>query len=242
MKKRYMASLAAAAVALLPATASASTSGTDDVRLSYRVPSGESGNVALDGSTYHNNGSLRGGVTRSKGSYKFHRLSADHHFDRIHAHDSPSLSPGINPFSFGLRLKVRPTAEWENNEMAVIRHGDSDTTGGNYKMELRKTPNGTVAVECVIHDADRQGSGYVRSALGVTLNDGHWHTVTCARDDATTVSLTIGHHVLKRPVHGTLDDVTGKAPFLLGYQQGAHRIGKREQFVGRMDNIHVTVH
>jgi hypothetical protein len=231
--------VAAAALALLvPAPAPAH--GIDS-RLSYQVLPNEVGTVAVDSSGYSNDGILKGGVsrrvTRGVGVYKFHPLSQDHTYDRIRAPDDPSLSPGPAPFTYSVRLKVSPEAEWSHSEMAVLRHGDSDTPGGNYKMELKKNPDtGVVSALCVMHDDDGHGAGYVRGNGPVkSIADGHWHTIACSRVTEDTVSLSVDRHPAERATRGNLGNVAGQAPLLIGCQF------KADQFVGKMDDITITM-
>jgi hypothetical protein len=233
-----------AAVALAMLVPAPATAQSTDTRLSYEVPVGEAGTVAVDGSGYANDGILKGGVSRGLGVYKFHRLSRDHRYDRIRAPDDPSLSPGLASFTYSVRLKVSPEAEWSHSEMAVLRHGDSDTTGGDYKMELGKNPEtGVVSANCVMHDDDGAGVGYVRGTGPLTsIADGDWHTIACRRDVAAdTVSLTVDGDTRVRAPHGALGNVAGHAPLLIGYQFGADGVHKREQFVGKLDDITMNV-
>lgn len=233
----FVAAVALALLVPLPATAQ-----TTDVRVSYTDPKSETGRDAVDQSSYHNDGRLRGGVTRVDGTYRFHRLALNHKYDRIQAPNTASLNPGLSLFSYGARLKVSRHAAWRNSEMAVIRHGDSDVPGGDYKMELRKTPTGIVTAFCVIHDDDKVGVGYVRGRGGLkTIADGKWHTITCARVDTNMVSLTIDGHTVERPTTGDLGNVEGNVPLLIGCQKQADGVRFREQFVGWMDNMNVTV-
>jgi hypothetical protein len=240
MRARFMF-VAAGAVALLVPTPA--TAQEVDVRLSYQVLSDEVGTVAVDGSAYSNDGVLKGGVSRVLGVYKFHRLSLDDRYDRIRAPDDASLSPGLALFTYSVRLKVSPQAEWSHSEMAVIRHGDSDSPGGDYKMELRKSPEtGVVSAFCVVHDDDGEGVGYVRGRGSLkSIADGSWHTIACSRVAADTVALSVDGHTTLRATHGDLGNVAGKAPLLIGCQFTSDGLHKREQFVGKMDDITITV-
>jgi hypothetical protein len=242
VRRKSMTVVALTAVGALLAPSPATAVATD-TRLSYEALPTESGNVAVDESGHSNDGVLRGGVTRVNGVYQFHRLSGDHRYDRIQAPDDPSLNPGLSPFTYSVRLKVSPNAEWSHSEMAVIRHGDSDAPGGDYKMELRKNPvTGTVSVFCVIHDDDGVGAGYIRGRGGLkSIADGHWHTVTCSRVDADTVALSVGQHTVERATRGDLGNVVGAAPLLIGFQLRPDKVHRREQFVGKMDDITVAV-
>jgi hypothetical protein len=215
---------------------------TTDVRVLYDAPKSEVGHDAIDQSTNGNDGHLRGGVTRVHGVYQFHRLALDHKYDRIRAANSVSLNPGLSMFTYSVRLKVEPNAAWRHTEMAVIRHGDSDVAGGDYKMELRKTPAGIVTAFCVIHDDDEVGVGYVRGRGGLkTIADGNWHTIACSRVAVDMVALTIDGHTVQRPTTGDLGNVEGNVPLLIGCQMTGDGVHMREQFVGQMDDITVTV-
>jgi len=233
----FTAAVTVALIAPVPAGATAV-----DTRVSYTAPDTETGKVAVDESGNDNDGTLRGGVTSVHGVYKFHRVSRDHRFDRIIAPNSDSLNPGLSPFTFGLRLKLSPKAEWSNSEMAVMRHGDSDADGGDYKMELIKLPTGRVAVFCSIHDNDGAGHGYIRGRGGLkSIADNKWHTIICGRVDADTVSLTVDDDTVEQAVRGDLGNVVGDVPLMLGCQFVKSGPRKREQFVGKMDDVAVTV-
>lgn len=235
MRPRHVvAALAAACLAILPSSASA---GADEqTRLLFTAT--ESGRYAVDRSAFHNDGVLRGGVDRSKGAYRFR---AGYPHDRIKAAHHSSLNPGHLAFFYGVRLRVPVNARWAHDEMSVIRHGDSETAGGDYKMQLVRTDRGTVSAVCAMHDG-RGGSGYVRGPGRLdTVNDGRWHTVTCSRQPADqTISLTIDDHTRTR--HASLaGPLVGHEPMLLGVQPRNTRRGFREQFVGRMDDVTVAV-
>jgi len=215
-----------------------------DVRVSYQALDGETGTIAVDGSGFANDGHLKGGVSRVRGFYKFHPLSLDREYDRIRTPPDPSLNPGRAPFTYSVRLKVAPDAEWSHSEMAVLRHGDSDSPGGDYKLELRKgAETGVVSAFCVIHDDDGEGAGYVRQpGRRTAIADGRWHTIACSRIDAATVALSVDGHVTVRAVRGDLGRVVSEDPLLIGCQFARDGIHKREQFVGEMDDVTITVH
>jgi hypothetical protein len=237
--KRFICTAAAAAVLLTPLPA---MSAEPEIRVLYEA-SETVGSTAIDSSSFHNDGRLLGGVTRRNGAYRFHSLSsAGHRFDRIRAPFDPSFNPERRPFSYGARVRVSPQAEWSHAEMAVLRHGDLDTSGGDYKLELRKTPTGIVVAFCAMHDDDGEGTGYVRSNGALeTIADGRWHTLTCRRVDGNRVSLTIDGVEKTRRTSGDLGSMVNTDPLLIGVHLTSDRLGLREQFVGLMDDIHVTV-
>lgn len=235
MKKLGITSVVALLV-MWPCTAYAA-----QTHLLYRVPAREKGRVAIDSSGHHHNGRLLGGVTRRDGAYKFHRLAGGR-FDRITARNHPGFNPGFARFTYSVRLKVSPSARWLDTQMAVLRHGDTDVAGGDYKMELQRSPDGAVSAFCVIHDDDRHGAGFVRGRGGLrSIADGAWHTVACSRIAAQKVALTIDGNRVVRRTHGNLGRVKGDVPLLIGCQLKTDKVHFREQFVGKLDDISITV-
>ena len=224
----------------LLAPAAAAGGGSDD-RVRYTA-SEDGGTLAIDESGHDNDGHLQGGVTRFHGGYRFHPVSeGDRRYDRIRTPSDPSLNPGSAPFTYGARVKVFPTAEWSHSEMAVLRHGDSDTPGGDYKIELVKKASGAVTAFCAMHDGDG-GTGYVRGRGRLeTIADGRWHTITCSRIDNDTVSISIGGDETQRETSGQLGALVSDDPLLIGFHYKRDGIHGREQFVGLMDDLHVSV-
>jgi hypothetical protein len=213
------------------------TSPDASVRMLLRATE-TTGPVAVDSSPFHNNGVFKGGVGRLDGAYRFH---PGYPRDRIRVEDDPSLSPGARAYAFGAAVRVHPNAVWEHPEMAVVRHGDSDTRGGDYKLELEQTARGTVVATCVMHDGVG-GFGYVKGNGPLeTIDDGSWHRITCSRaPSAATVSLTIDGVTTTRADHD-LGSIVGSDPVLIGVQLRRDGVRLREQFVGRMDNIRMAI-
>jgi len=239
MTKRLL--LAAIPVALIlgttPATASAPTGAGTTPRVLFRATE-DSGRTAVDSSAWGNDGTLLGGVTRVQGAYRLHP-GLPH--DRIRVEPDPSFNPKGRPFVYGAAVRVLPGAVWQHDEMAVIRHGDIDTPGGDYKLELEQTNRDTVAAFCAMHDGSG-GSGFVKGdGQLATIDDGQWHTVLCSRDPlAETTSLTIDGFTVTRP-DDSLGSIVGADPLLIGVQPGQDGTGLREQFAGCMDNIRLAV-
>lgn len=212
-----------------------------DARLRYTAPAMERGRVVVDQTRHHNDGRLRGGTRRHDGAYRFRPFGLDHRHDRITRRRSASLNPGRGPFTYSVRVRVRPDAVWEDSEMAVLRRGDSNEPGGDYKMELRKNRSGVVVAQCVIRGTG-PANGFVRGHVGAPkINDGGWHTIGCSRVGRRKVALTIDGTRTVRAAPGPIGAVNADVPLLIGCQSRGRVPGFREQFVGRMDNIKVEV-
>ena len=221
----------------VPASALGAPASASAVRVLLRA-SEPSGTVAVDSSSFHNDGVLKGGVGRLDGAYRFHH---GYPHDRISVEAAPSLNPRSQPFSYSVSVRVPPEAIWQNNEMAVMRHGDSETAGGDYKMELQLSNRGTVTAMCGMHDG-AGGSGFVQGdGQLTTIGDAQWHRLTCSRDPvAGTVSLTVDDVTVTRP-DNNLGSIIGSDPLLIGAQPRRGGVGLREQFAGRMDNLQMPV-
>jgi hypothetical protein len=119
---------------------------------------------------------IRGGGATG---YRFDRLEPDsppaHPGHLVTVHDSDALDPGTRDFAVTVRL--RTTHKFGN----IVQKGQATVSGGNYKLQI---PSGIV--ECLFR-------GTARSILVSStrrLNDGHWHTVRCARTgDGVTLSV-----------------------------------------------------
>ena len=241
MKPRHFLATATGAALALVGVTPAVAEPVEELVVRYDVTETD-GNMAVDSSAFGNDGRLRGGVTRRNGAYRFHPSTRFGRYDRIVAPSDASMNPGSAPFSYGARVKVRPNAKWSDTEMALIRHGDADTPGGDYKLELRRHENGVVDALCEMSDRDRDGHGFVLGNGRTTINDGRWHTISCARVDEDTVSVTVDGRSKERPTTGNLGSIVGDDPFLLGCQPAEFAPRRwREQLHGAMDDIYLTV-
>lgn len=214
----------------------------EEYRFLFQVTETE-GDTAWDSSEYENHGTLKGEVSRRNGTYRFHPLTKGSKFDRIRVPSDPAFNPGSAPFSYGARVKVRPDATWSHSEMALMRHGDSDTPGGDYKLELQRSKSGEVDALCAIHDGDG-GAMYIQGNGPLeTLDDGEWHTIECARVDEDTVSLTIDGNKPLQKDGEVLGSIDSEDPLLFGAQPFGNRpdLRFREQLHGALDDIYMTV-
>jgi hypothetical protein len=128
---------------------------------------------------------IRAGVPGVVGTaYRFNGSSS-----RVVVDDDASLDPGSSAFSTTVHVKftVVPTAA-NGGDYDLIRKGLGDTNGGYWKMEIYPTSSGTKTVG-ICQMQGSAGAVQVKDAP-YTLNDGVWHTITCAKDD-DGVTLTI---------------------------------------------------
>ncbi len=225
---------AVATAAVITVTAAAASA---DDRLVYHADE-TGGDVAVDASSYHNDGVLRGRVARDRGAYRFHYKRGV--YDRIVASDSASLDPDDSPFAYSARVRVPVDARWGGvHQMTIVHRSDTHQPGGGYKMELELTDRGAAAVMCHIWDGGN-GSGFIQGTGGLdTIADGTWHRLVCARVDADTVSLTVDGHTATRETTGGLGVVKSDRRLVLGAQPKG-KSSYSEQFVGRMGNVRIS--
>lgn len=234
--RQTRAAIAAAAIAV--ATVATAGAATAAITLDYRAT--ETGSTAVDRSGYGNDGTLHH-VTRSGGQYVFQWDEGDPHAFIRTTDDDDTLDPGRRPFSYTAQVMIPPNATWQKaNEMNVMRRSTVEIPGGGYKMEVHRNPNsGNVAVQCSMHDGNGGNAVLQNNGSGGTvLNDGTWHTLTCARAGGT-ISLTIDGTTATKPTDG-LGAIRSPQPLYIGVK-APDVGGYNQQFEGRMDNIRITV-
>jgi hypothetical protein len=225
MKKRLTAIAvlipAGLAVTALPAAAS----GT--VILQYS--GGAIGSTAVDSSGHGNDGTLHN-VTATGGAYSFNGTNS-----YVSAPASSTINPGTRNFSYSVSIKL-PAGYTYTRDISLVRRGASKFAGAYYKMEMvYNKSTGNMRLECALRDSTG-GRGFVATSAN-TLNDGAWHTLTCAKT-ATTVSLTKDAHTYTKPAN-LADMSSGTQPLNFGAEQ-VSPTGFWEHFPGLMDNIILT--
>jgi hypothetical protein len=143
--------------------------------------------------------------------------------------NSADLNPGIRPLAYGatVRLAKGQTSKGQN----VVQKGYS-ATSSQYKLQVDGVPG---RPSCVLVDEKTLAIKLVRSA--VTVADGVWHTVECARAAEVFVILVDG------VIQGTLKipamlSVTNTSPLSIG-GKGTSR--NNDQFQGAVDDVWVRI-
>jgi hypothetical protein len=212
---------AALAVAALPAAA------VSTVVLHYGGTE-KTGTVARDTSDNDNDGILHN-VRLTGSAYQFNRKTS-----YIRTEASKTVNPGRSRYSFSVSIKL-PARTVFAHDFSLVRRGSSKFSGAYYKMEMvfNKTTQ-RMRLECAFRDSARQHTSV--STSGSTLNDGVWHTLTCAKT-ARTVSLTKDGVVHSKPA--VLGDLSSPQPLFFGAEQ----VGPSsfwEHFPGQMNDITLT--
>jgi hypothetical protein len=143
--------------------------------------------------------------------------------------NSADLNPGIRPLAYGatVRLAKGQTSKGQN----VVQKGYS-ATSSQYKLQVDGVPG---RPSCVLVDEKTLAIKLVRSA--VTVADGVWHTVECARAAEAFVILVDGVIRGTLRVPATLS-VTNTSPLSIG---GKGTSKDNDQFQGAVDDVWVRI-
>ena len=92
-----------------------------------------------------------------------------------------SLNPGSSAFAINVHVRLSdppPTGDYD-----IVKKGNYDSPGGEYKVEIVKTGQALCAFKGNLR--------YAQVVAGPSLTDGRWHTIRCALRQGK-VSLTVG--------------------------------------------------
>jgi Concanavalin A-like lectin/glucanases superfamily len=191
---------------------------------------GLSGTAVLDESGSGSDGTAHD-ITSSGGAYSFNGISS-----YIQTPASSAVNPGYSDFSYSVSINL-PTTDVFSRDYSLVRRGSSSLAGPYYKMEMvYDQSTGHMHLTCALRDTAEE---HATVSAGVdTLNDGQWHTLTCAKT-AKTISLTVDGHV--HTTSAKLRNMTSTEPLNFG----ADQVGPStfvENFPGLMDEIVLTKH
>lgn len=132
------------------------------------------------------------------------------------------LNPGNTNFSITVHLKatsVPAMPDWD-----LIRKGQIDTIGGEYKMEYQ--PSGQVS-------CGFKGSGsYGELRAGPAVNDGQWHTLRCVKTSSSIQVVVDGQTFSKA---ATIGSIANSASVVVGARPGS------EFFKGALDHASIRI-
>jgi hypothetical protein len=177
----------------------------------------------VDSAGGDNNGTTRN-ITLSGGAYKFNGTSSE-----ATAPDKSNLDPG----TAGARLtaKISMTKVPQSGQtFDVVRKGLTTSSGGYYKMEIRRSTSGAAVAACVFKD----GSGRVGEAVGTTnLANKGFVTVTCRK---TTSGVTMTAAGQTKTISMTLGSISNSAAVYVGGKGDG-----TDWFPGLMDSVKIEI-
>ncbi|MEU4219697.1 LamG-like jellyroll fold domain-containing protein [Actinoplanes sp. NPDC026623] len=213
--------------------------GRSGVVASYNFESIGAGGRFYDGS---GNGNLLNVFTRAGGTLRtvahgtghavvFPAVCRDFDCPRValEAASRPRLSPGTRPIRFGATVLLSPTQTTGGQN--ILQKGRF-AAGGQYKLQVDSRPG---KPSCAMAS---EGTGIIHLARsGVTIADGHWHTVECRRDGARLSILVDGFTRGATTIPAGLT-VHNAEPLTLG----AKGVGwNNDQFHGALDDAWISI-
>jgi hypothetical protein len=143
----------------------------------------------------------------------------------LQAASTDQLNPGRAPVRWGARVLLPPTETTDGEN--VIQKGYS-AAGSQYKLQVDHTPG---RPSCVLVDNTNPTIHIAKSA--VTVADGRWHTVACART-GTALTITVDGVVRGTATVPATLSVVNTAPFSVG-GKGGYR--DNDQWQGTVDDV-----
>jgi len=138
-----------------------------------------------------------------------------------------SLNPGGDDVEFTVHMRFDQVP---GTDFDVIRKGLGDTEGGEYKMQVAPTRDGTAArANCTFHGSS--GNGKVSGDQDVA--DGTWHSVRCVKTKNAIEIVVDGEHTMQRVQIGK---ISNDEPLTIGAKSFPD-----DQFRGDMDEASVRI-
>jgi hypothetical protein len=142
---------------------------------------------------------------------------------------SPALNPGARPLRFGASVRLRPEETTEGSN--VVQKGFA-LGRSQYKLQIDGRAG---RPSCVLVGTDSPAIHTAASAVSVA--DGGWHAVECARDGAALTIVVDGTVTGRATVPERLS-VVNTLPLRIG---GKGTSPNNDQFHGALDDVYVTV-
>lgn len=138
---------------------------------------------------------------------------------------SSALNPGTGNYSVTMTLRFKPAANGGN----VMQKGQASSPGGYFKLEIDRG-----GVSCLF----RGTSGSAAVGTG-TINNGAWHTITCART-ASAVTMTVDGRVTatRRTATGSISNA---AALTIGGKASCNQTTVQcDYFSGSIDRVQIS--
>jgi Bacterial Ig-like domain/Laminin G domain len=152
--------------------------------------------------------------------------------ERLVQVDSDRLNPGYRDFSITLRFRTTHSAG------NLLQKGQSTNKGGYFKFQ-----NVRGQITCLVRGYDEQGNMLSKAVnTGVTpLDDGKWHTLTCART-ADRVTLRVDGSSKVRTALGPTGSISNDVPLTLAGKPNCDQVTVTcDYFSGEMDYLHFHI-
>ena len=143
----------------------------------------------------------------------------------------PALNPGTAPIRFTVHVRYTVTPpKGSTTDYDILRKGTSSDSAQFYKVEIR--PDNRAVCRFVGSKTTKSG---ILIHTGPTLNDGRWHTITCAKT-ATSISLVVDGKTFTKS--GTVGSISNTGPLTLGAKPGK---SFSDFYNGDLDEVSVSI-
>jgi hypothetical protein len=150
---------------------------------------------------------------------------------RVFVPDNDSLDPLEKDITLRARVKVAGTS-LDDDSYDVVRKGLSSTSGGDYKMEIKRASNPAVGK---LHCLFKGAGGRVRKVARPDIVDGGWHTLEC-RKTSTSVEAVVDGSSYKAT--GSTGSISNAKEVLVGAKKTNPF---DDMFDGEMDFVSIDI-
>jgi hypothetical protein len=159
----------------------------------------ETSGQMLDSSGNNNNGTPTD-VHQTGSTYVFNGSTSN-----VAVPDADSLDPQANDITLTASVMVNG-ASLNDDSYDVVRKGFVTTAGGDYKMEIKRMADPTVAK---LHCFFRGDLASVNKIANRDLVDGNWHTLQCVKTSGSVVAKVDGRSYTKTGSAGSIANESG---------------------------------
>ncbi len=156
----------------------------------------EASGPMIDSSANNNDGSPTD-VLRTGSTYTFNGSTS-----RVAVPDSDGLDPLENDITLTASVQVT-NAPMDDDSYDIVRKGLSASPGGDYKMEIKRASNSTVAK---LHCLFKGSGGKVNKVARPDIVDGRWHTLECVKTSTSVVARVDGKSYTKAGSAGSISN------------------------------------
>jgi hypothetical protein len=198
----------------------------------------------LDSSGNNNNGTPTNVLRPGDSTYGFNGLIINP--SRVSLPDADSLDPKANDIALTARVRVGVdnTHQMDDDSYDVVRKGVVTTEGGDYKMEIKRTPDPTIGrLHCLFRGIQEDGTDdTVNRVARPDIVDGNWHTLRCEKTSDSVVATVDGRSFTTTGSADTIDNASNVmvgAKSVILSRRGVER--GDDVFDGSMDFVSIEI-
>jgi len=214
----------AAIVLLAPAAAHA------ELVADWRMDEPANATTMRDSSPEANNGSITSVVTGRPGLVSGFAYDFNGTTSFVSVPDDSSLDPGSANITLSATVRVAVTT-MPDDSMDLVRKGVTTTSGGDWKMEIKRASDPTVGkLLCVFKGGTKVA---VQRSAGVDLVDGRVHRVQCIKTATQVKAVVDGRTFTTTKSAGS---ISNNQPVVLG-----SKVAGDDVLQGTLDQVSVNI-